>query len=158
MKQFEFSLERLLQVKRQLERQAEMELVRAREALDRARANLHDLRGQLNRISDQLNASVGQPMAAFQWASVYDMADRLGHSIRTSEKELVEIERSYQAAAQERAQVATEVEALDTLRRQQWAQWRLEVEKANQDRLDEQGMRQWQAARGETKGGPQSPS
>jgi flagellar protein FliJ len=158
VKQFEFSLDRLLKVKQQLERLAEMEQQRAREAVDCARANLQELRDQLTRIADQLNASVGRPMAPFQWTSVYDLADRLGQSIKTSEQDLVEKERKFQIAAQERAQVATEVEALVNLRQQQWAQWRQETQKADQDRLDELGMRQWQAARGEAMGGPQSPS
>jgi flagellar protein FliJ len=158
VKQFEFSLDRLLKVKRQLERLAEMEQLRAREAVDRARATLQELREQLTRIADQLNASIGRPMAPFQWTSVYDLADRLAQSIRTSELELVETEQKLQAAAQERAHVATEVEALVHLRQQQWSQWRQEVQKADQDRLDELGMRQWQAARGDTMGGPQPPS
>jgi flagellar protein FliJ len=158
VKHFEFSLDRLLKVKQQLERLAEMEQQRAREAVDRARTHLEDLQNQLARVADQLNASVGRPMAPFQWTSVYDLADRLGRSIKSSEQELAETERKLRAAAQERAQVATEVEALVSLRQQQWAQWRQEVQKADQDRLDELGMRQWQAARGETMGGSQSPS
>ena len=158
VKQFEFSLDRLLKVKRQLERLAEMEQLRAREAVDRARANLQEFREQLTRVADQLNASIGRPMAAFQWTSVYDLADRLGQSIRTSEQEVTETEQKLLAAAQERAQIAAEVEALANLRQQQWTQWRQEAQKVDQDRLDEIGMRQWQAARGETMGGPQSPS
>src|SRR5947208_3401858 len=64
VKRFEFSLDRLLKVKRQLERLAELEQHRAREAVDRARAVLEDLRAQLNRVSEQFAASVGRPMAA----------------------------------------------------------------------------------------------
>ena len=97
-------------------------------------------------------------MAPFQWASVCEMADRIGQSIQISEKEVTETEQKLHAAAQERAQLATEVEALANLRQQQWTQWRQEAQKADQDRLDELGMRQWQAARGETMGGPQSTS
>lgn len=158
MKQFEFSLDRLLKVKRQLERLAEMEQMRAREAVERARASLEGLRAQLARVADQLTASIGRPMAASQWTTVYDLADRLGQSIRTSEQEVTETEQKLLVAAQERAQIATEVEALSNLRQQQWMQWRQDAQKADQDRLDELGMRQWQAARGETMGGPQSPS
>jgi flagellar FliJ protein len=158
VRQFEFSLDRLLKVKRQLERLAEMEQLRAREAVDRARSNLQELQNQLTRVADQLHASIGHAMAPFQWASVCEMADRIGQSIQISEKEVTETEQKLHAAAQERAQLATEVEALANLRQQQWTQWRQEAQKADQDRLDELGMRQWQAARGETMGGPQSTS
>src|SRR5581483_8549550 len=72
VKRFEFSLDRLLKVKRQLERLAELEQHRAREAVDRARAVLEDLRGQLNRVSEQFAASVGRPMAAHQWSAAAD--------------------------------------------------------------------------------------
>ena len=53
--------------------------------------------------------------------------------------------------------LATEVEALDTLRQQQWDRWRQEAQKADQDRLDEVGLRRWQDARGAVGGsrGPQ---
>jgi len=158
VKQFEFSLDRLLKVKQQLERLAEMEQLRAREAVERARTNLKEFQDQLCRVAEQLHSSVGQAMPPFQWASVCEMADRLGNSIRTSEQEVAVTEQKLQVAAQERAQIATEVEALTNLRQQQWMQWRQDAQKADQDRLDEIGMRQWQAARGETMGGSQSPS
>ena len=48
-------------------------------------------------------------------------------------------------------QVATEVEALSTLRGQQWEQWRQEVAAADQERLDELGLRRWMAAQAGTK-------
>lgn len=156
MKKFEFSLDRLLKVKRQLERLAEMEQLRAREAVDRARSHLQALQDQLNRVADALNASIGQAMTPQQWTSVYDQADRLGQSIRSSEREIEESEQKLQVASQERAQIATEVEALSNLRQQQWDQWKHEAQKADQNRLDEIGMRQWRSARGEPMGGPQT--
>jgi flagellar FliJ protein len=156
VKKFDFPLDRLLKVKRQLERLAEMEHMRARDSLERASSRLEDLRLQLARVADQLNASIGRPMAAMQWTTVYDMADRIGHSISGSEQEVAAAEQKLAAASQHRTQIAREVEALVSLRQEQWSQWRQEAQKADQDRLDELGMRQWQAARGETMGGPQS--
>lgn len=149
MKRFEFSLDRLLKVKRQLERLAEMEQRRAREAVDRARAILEDLRNQLTRVSDQFAASVGRPMASHQWSAAADLSERIGQSIRVTEQEVEQAEQKLLAAAEHRAQVATEVEALDTLRRQQWDQWQHEAQRADQDRLDDLGLRRWQQARGE---------
>jgi flagellar FliJ protein len=149
VKRFEFSLDRLLKVKRQLERLAELEQRRAREAVDRARAVLDDLRAQLTRVSEQITASVGRPMAPHQWAAAADQSERLGQSIRVSEQEVEQAEQKLLAAAEQRAQIATEVEALDTLRRQQWEQWQQEAQKADQNRLDELGLRRWREARGE---------
>jgi flagellar export protein FliJ len=158
VKKFEFSLDQLLRVKRQLERLAGMEQARARQDADRAHARLQDLRSQLTRVSEQLNASVGRSLTPMQWVSVCDMSDRLGQSIRTSEQEVTETEQKFQAATLERNQIATEVEALDNLRQQQLAQWRQGVEKADQERLDDLGMRRWQAARDDSTGGAPSPA
>lgn len=149
MKRFEFSLDRLLKVKRQLERLAELEQLRAREALDRARAVLEDLRAQLTRVSEQFTASVGRAMTPHQWSAAADLSERLGQSIRISEQEVEQAEQMLIAAAEHRAQIATEVEALDTLRRQQWEQWQQEAQRADQDRLDELGLRRWLQARDE---------
>ncbi len=146
MKRFEFSLDRLLRVKRQLERLAELEQRRAQDAAEQARAKLEALRDQLARISDRFAASIGLAMAPQQWASAYDMTERLGKSIHLSEQEVAQAEQKLHTAAQERAQLATEVEAISTLRQQQWELWRQEAQKADQDRLDEVGLRLWQNA------------
>ena len=53
MKRFEFSLDRLLRVKRQLERLAELEQRRALGAAEQARATLEGLREQ--QLGDQAN-------------------------------------------------------------------------------------------------------
>lgn len=149
MKRFEFSLDRLLRVKRQLEHLAELEQRRAQEAAEQARARLAEFRDQLARISDRYAAAVGRAMTPQQWASAYDMTERLGRSIHVSEEDVARAEQKLLAAAQERAQLATEVEAISTLRRQQWERWRQEAQKADQDRLDEVGLRLWQNARDE---------
>lgn len=147
MKRFEFSLDRLLRVKRQLERLAELEQRRAQDVVTQARARLDAFRDQLTCISDRFSAAIGRPMAPQQWASAYDMTDRLGKSIHVAEGEVEQAEQKLLVAAQERAQLATEVEAISTLRRQQWDLWRQEAQKADQDRLDEVGLRLWQNAR-----------
>lgn len=149
MKQFEFSLDRLLKVKRQLERLAELEQLRAREAVDRARAILDKLRSQLARVSEQITASVGQTLPSHHWIAAANLSERIGESIRLSELEVEQAEQKLLAAAEQRAQLATEVEALATLRRQKWEQWQQEVQRADQDRLNELGLRRWQQARGE---------
>ncbi len=146
MKRFEFSLDRLLRVKRQLERVAELEQQKAQDAVAQARAVLDGYRAQLARVSDQFAACVGRAMTPQQWSSAAELAERLGHSIAHQEQEVARAEERLLAAAQERAQVATEVEAISTLKRQQWDQWKQQAQKADQDRLDEVGLRQWMTA------------
>lgn len=149
MKRFEFSLERLLRVKRHQERLAELEQRRAQDVVEQARARLDGFRDQLARISDGFVAAVGRAMTPLQWASASNMAERLGDCIRASESEVAQAEHKLMAAAQERAQLATEVEAIVTLRRQQWDAWRAEAAKADQERQDEVGLRLWRKAQDE---------
>ena len=145
MKRFEFSLDRLLRVKRQVERIAELEQQRAREAVEKSRQHLQSLHEQLDRVSEHYSSSIGTAMAPHQWASASDTSERLGHSIASAERELETDETRLLAAAQERASVATEVEALATLRQQQWDEWSQQARQADQSRLDEVGLRLWMA-------------
>ncbi len=147
MKRFEFSLDRLLRVKQQLEQLAEFEQSRAQGEVERSRAALQGLRDQLDRVSEQFSAAVGTAMPSRHWALASDMAERLSRSIGESEKDVAAAEEKLAAAVRERAQVATEVEAIANLRRQQWDLWRQEAQKADQERLDEVGLRIWQRAR-----------
>ncbi len=145
MKRFEFSLDRLLRVKKQLEHIANLELQRAQDAVVKAEANLRLLHDQLVRISDQFATAVGRAMAPQQWASASGMVERVGQSIRVAEREVEETKHKFVEAAQERAQLSTEVEALTTLRKQQFEKWQHEAQKVDQDRLDELVQQRWQA-------------
>lgn len=145
MKRFEFSLDRLLQVKRQLERIAELEQNRAREAVDAARNELQHLHDQLRRVSDHFESSIGRALSPSQWSAATNLSERLGDSIQVSQREVDHRESELLVKSRERAQLATEVEALDTLRRQQWDQWKREAQVADQERLDEFVQREWMA-------------
>jgi flagellar FliJ protein len=147
LKKFEFSLDRLLRVKRHQERVAEAELARAQQAVLQARATLESFQDQFARISDQFSDAIGRAMTPQQWVSASDLAERLGHSIRTAEQAVLQAEQKMETARQERALIATEVEAIATLRQRRWQQWRLEAAKADQERMDEVGLRLWQQAR-----------
>ncbi len=143
MRQFDFPFERLLQVKRQLERQAELAQRRARQAVDEAQAELLRLREQLQRVGQQMAAQVGCVLAVEQWGITAELSERLAQAITAAETRLKETELHYQRAAQLRQQLATEVETLQTLRQQQWELWRQHVQKADQQCLDELGLRRW---------------
>jgi flagellar FliJ protein len=146
VKRFEFNLDGMLRVKRQLERLAELEVQKAQQRVADAVARVHALTDQLAKASDRISARVGQAMAAGEWAAAFERADRLGQQIAAAKNDLTTAEQALESARRERVQVATEVEALSTLRGQQWEQWRQEVAAADQERLDELGLRRWMAA------------
>ena len=147
MKRFEFNLDGLLRVKRQLEHLAELEQLKAQQAVLDARARVVELRGQQTELSDALTATVGRVMPANRWATAFEMIERVGQQIEAAERAHQAAERKLADASQERVQVSTEVEALRTLRQQQWDKWRQEAAQADQENLDELGLRRWMAAR-----------
>jgi flagellar protein FliJ len=126
VKRFEFSLDRLLKVKRQLERLAELEQQKAETAAREAHAVVVNLKEQLARVADSLNGSVGQAVSPHQWVNAYQLSDRLGQSIAIAEKAVEAAELKLSEARQQRVQVAAEVEALDTLHHQQKEKWQRE--------------------------------
>lgn len=152
MKRFEFHLDGLLRVKRQLEHLAELEQQKAQQAVTDARARADDLKQRLTAAADSLVARVGQAVDASRWVTAYELTERLGRQIDAAETDVQSAEKKLTDARNERVQVATEVEALRTLRQQQWDKWRQEVEQAGQEQLDEVGLRRWMAARASLSG------
>jgi flagellar protein FliJ len=145
VKRFEFHLDGLLRVKRQQEHLAELAQQKAQFAVHQASARLDHLRGEMARLSDTLAARVGQAVSADRWVTAYDLLDKMGRQIESAEGELQLAERQLDDARQARVQVSTEVEAIGTLRQQQWDQWKQDVAQADQERLDELSVRMWSA-------------
>jgi flagellar FliJ protein len=147
VKRFEFNLDGVLRVKKQLERLAELEQQKAQQAVADARARADELKQRLTSAADSMAARVGQAVDASRWVTAYELTERLGQQIDAAETDLQFAEKKLSDARTERARVASEVEALRTLRQQQWDKWRQEAEKAGQEQLDEVGLRRWMAAR-----------
>lgn len=146
MKKFEFHLDGLLRVKRQLEHLAELEYQKAERRVSEATARVNALCDQLEQASDHMAGRVGHAMAAGEWAAGFERAERLGQQIVAAKNDLATAEQALETARRERVQVATEVEALSTLRGQQWEKWRQEVAAADTERLDELALNRWRAA------------
>jgi flagellar export protein FliJ len=152
VKRFEYHLDGLLRVKRQLEHLAELEQQKAQQAVADARARADELKQRLTAAADSLVARVGQAVDASRWVTAYELTERLGRQIVAAETDVQSAEKKLTDARNERVQVATEVEALRTLRQQQWDKWRQEAEQAGQEQLDEVGLRRWMAARASLSG------
>jgi flagellar export protein FliJ len=144
MRRFEFALERLLHLKRQLERQAQWEQQQALGTVEQAQAQVQQLQQQLQQLAEQLAARVGSLVPAAHWVTTAEMSDRLAQALQQAQARQCAAQQQYQQASQRRAQLATEVEALQTLRQQHYDHWRQQVHKMDQQRLDELGLRRWQ--------------
>jgi flagellar protein FliJ len=142
---FVFPLERLLRLRRQQERMAEVEALRAKAALDAAQAKAADLRDRLTKLSDELSATVGQTFAARMWTTSADQSMWLSQAIVAADAAVKTAVEAYKAADRKRAGIAAEVEALSTLRGEHLAAFKQEQQKAEQDRVDEAGLRRFTA-------------
>lgn len=147
MQRFEFSLERVLKVKRQLEELAEREQRRAQVASDAAHARAAALRRQLAEISEAMAQRIGQITAPHQWLMGFESSERLGQAILVADQHAEDCDAKLEAATRERGQLAGEVQALETLRQQQLDAWQRTYQQAEQDSADDLTVQRWTAAR-----------
>ncbi len=147
MQRFEFRLERVLKVKKQREWLAELAQKQARAALDAARADVAALNERIAHNAAAFASRLGSSEDAAAWLSRWQQSARLADLMDGLEAKANGAAVQYEEASAKRTAIATEVEALLFLRRQQWQEHRLLVQRAQQDQLDEVGMRRWRAGR-----------
>jgi flagellar export protein FliJ len=146
MRRFQFRLERVLKLKEQAERAAELRLKQARVTLEQARAEVVALWGRLTQNAVALAGRVGTPVPTGSWVAYYEHSAQLAQALNVAEANAQRALQALQEAAAQRAKIATEVETLKYLRHQQWQEHWAEVARLEQIRLDDLGMRRWRAA------------
>ena len=144
MQRFEFRLERVLKLKKQREWLAELRQMEARAALDAARAQVAVLHDQVAQSAVALQTSLAGAVRDAAWLARHQQALRLGPLLELAEAQARQADHKYQEASAARTQIAAEVEALRTLRQQEWHAHRLARLRAQQELLDEVGLRRWQ--------------
>ena len=147
MKRFRFAYATLLKVKRLREKMAEGRVAVARRELEARRVHLSGLHESLREVARKLEQSLGVPLQAAAWAGNFDQSARLERAIRDAEAEVAAAELALRLAIESRTKLSAEVEILKTLEQQRRDEHREEVQKAEQERLDELGMRRWRQAR-----------
>lgn len=148
MKRFQFSLERVLRLKKQRERLAELRLMQARQVLDKHCAEVARIAEQLRQTAAAASRQVGSTLPAGSWIAYYQHAVQLERLLQTAEGRVALARKAVEEAAAARTAVTKEVEALLYLRRNQW-ELHLEARaQEEQNRLDEVSMRRWIMAQG----------
>jgi flagellar export protein FliJ len=147
VKRFIFRLDKVLQVKEQRQRLAELRQQQARLAVDKVRAEIATLTGQLQAASSALETQIGRSVEAGAWTGCYEHSTRVGNALRAAEAMLMNALAELETASSLRTKITQEVEALLTLREQQWHAHRDEAAAQQQDQLDELALSRWQAAR-----------
>jgi flagellar export protein FliJ len=143
VKRFEFSLERLLSLKKQQECLAELDQQRAAQDMEAARHEVIEIEGQIVQLSQSMNATAQRGLALDCWVAGSELSEKLGVSLGVANAALRKAEEVYSEKSSARAKLATEVESLNTLRSQQWEAYRREQAQADQARLDEIGLNRW---------------
>ena len=146
MKRFLFRLERVLKLKQQRERLAELRQQQARQLVEAARAEVSRLTEQLQQTAGALRGKGAGPVPAGTWIAHYVHSAQLGQALESAEVHVQRALQRLQEAAAQRTKIAQEVEALQHLRGQQWQEHSQDMMRAEQVRLDELGMRRWTAA------------
>ncbi len=147
MRRFEFRLERVLRLKRQRTRLAELRQQMARLAVEVAEARVAALREALERDALGLAGKIGRSLPVTEWLRARQHSTRLGRALQAAEEDLRCAGEELEQAAAARARAAAETEALLYLRQRALDAHRDAAERANQAALDELSLRRWQAAR-----------
>ena len=147
VKRFVFDLDGLLKLKRHRERLAELRHAQAAQALAAAQSASAAIRRQLDLTSAYVLGRVGRAQDAGAWLAAYLQADRLEQKLDAGARVVEDARQALDRAAEARRQAAVEAESLRSLRERRWQEYLQDYRKAEQERLDEVGLRRWQAGR-----------
>jgi flagellar export protein FliJ len=145
MKPYHFRLERVLRLKEQQKRVAELQEMQAQQNLHRSRAGVTTVRQQLSENSAALAVHVGRVVSPAAWLAFYDLSRKLGDALKKAETQLQQAQENVNQAMRRRVQISRETEALVVLRDEQQREYRHEVERQVQGHLDELSVRRWYA-------------
>lgn len=147
MKRFQFRLQRVLSLKEQRERIAEMRQQQARARWEEARVECAQIEEQLTRTAASAAERLRQAAALGTWQAHYERAANLSELLAQAQQRVVQAEKLLQEANRLRIQAALEVETLRDLRAKEWELYRKQAAQQQQNRLDELGLQRWLAAR-----------
>jgi hypothetical protein len=145
MKRFDFRLERLLSVKRRLERLAEQRQQQARAEFEAAMAEATEAQRRVEEEGSGGLEVVRKTATLGSWQAQFELVaslERLASAAR--ERAAASFER-LRAADLARTRIASEVEALEHLRERYAKIHQTQVSREQYEQLDEIGMRRWLA-------------
>ena len=143
MKRFHFRLERVLSLKEQHERVAEIRQQQARARWEEARMECVRIEEQLARTTADAAEKLRTAATLGTWQAHYQQAAHLGERLAAAQRRLAEFEKLLQEANSLRIQAAQEVETLRHLRAREWQAYRKEAARQQQNKLDELDLQRW---------------
>jgi flagellar biosynthesis chaperone FliJ len=146
VKRFDFRLERVLRLKKQLEHMAEISQQAAQVQATNAEAHVASLADQLVAMGNEMDLRVGQAEPIDAWRVRFEQGIRTGQALEAASGRARQAAQLLRDANARRARLATEVETLLGLRNQQWQAFARRLNRSEQEQLDELSLRRWRAA------------
>jgi len=147
VRRFHFRLERVLSVKKQRERLAEIQQQQARARLEEAKAECRRIEDELTRTAASAAAKLREAVSLGTWQAPYEHVAHLSDLLTAAQARVSEAQKQLQEADRLRIQASLEVEALVGLRTREWQTYRRDAARQQQNNLDELGLQRWLAKR-----------
>lgn len=135
-----------MRLKKQAKRLAELDQLATKNKLDSAKLQLRGLEEELSTATNEISQGLGNVVPANQYLLQQDIILKLQQQIERANQHICDVEKAFASASEKRAELATEVEALTTLRTAEQKEHRKAVRNANQEQLDDNAMRGWSSA------------
>lgn len=137
MKRFRFRLESLLGLRRQKDRLAEARQLCARQAWEAAQSEVDTLLAQLVESATAIEARLGRTIGTDHWLAQYQHMTLLRLAVDRAEARAKRALTDLEEANRRRRTTATELEALERLRGEQWQEHRRDAARSEQKWLDD---------------------
>ena len=142
-KRFAFTLECVLGFKQKQEKLAEADQRRAMAALQEIQDEARRIRDEMTQIADSLSEKMHDAVDLTLCVAFNRKSTQLEARLRETKKKELAATVKLQEANARRKKIAVEVEALLTLKREQWQAYRRAADRKTQEQLDDLGLRRW---------------
>lgn len=137
MKRFQFRLESVLRLRRQFDRQAEVQQQRALRTWETAQLEVDQLLERLVQGAAAVEARIGKAIETDCWIARYQDLTQVRLAAEAAEVKASRAQALLEEANRKRRRTAAELESLMILRREKWREHRQEAAKAAQHQLDD---------------------
>jgi flagellar export protein FliJ len=144
MKRFVFRLERVLGLRRQQERLAELRQAQARSNLQLAMAQWQAAQERLHHEASAIALRTPETLAAASRIATLRFLTHLQQQMQAEEARVKKAEQVLNEVNVQRLKVHREVESLEALRQEQWREHRREAGRITQNDLDDRMLHRWQ--------------
>ena len=147
MKRFDFRLQRLLRLRQQLQKQAELRQGQVSMQLEAAKVKVSRIESELAQRSLAMAGYVGQSIDPAVWQNGFQNVLQMNDTLNAAIEEKDKVAEQLEVANKQRADATRDTEAIDFLRERKLKEHEYEVQREMQYFQDEIAMRLWRKPR-----------